>query len=228
MSVRVATAAALVLALGPVFGAQAPADDPMWLRLSNAVSRVRAVEAGSEPRLALERYATVMSRDIAVMKEALDRRGRPIADPFRKSVDLDSEALERITDGKPSIQRVVFVVGGVAEDLSVKARAVFENDSKGGVQVVDVSAWTSDGQVVRHGKEVWYTPWAYRDGPSKDDRFPTNSSPSVKPLSSGKYEMWSAEPGGHPRGARTPVEVGPNGQTTWKVDLPVPQAAPRP
>lgn len=221
MPVRVAAAVVMVLAVGSGFGAQAPADDPMWHRLSNAVARVRAIEVGGEPRTVLARYATDMSRDISAMGEAL--RGHAVADPFRKSVDLDSEALEGITDGKSPIQRVVFVVGGVAEDLSVKARAVV--GAKGAGQTVDVSVWTKDGLVVRHGKEVWYTPWAYRDGTSKNDRFLNNSSPSVKKLSSGKYEMWSAEPSGHPTGARKPVEVGPGNPP---VDLPVPPAGTRP
>lgn len=185
---------------------------------ASALSDVRLQTPEQQSRLAS--HAGRMMKDIRTIETAT--RERKISDAFRKSLDLDTEALGRVRTGAVP-DRVLVVAGAVADDLGIKAEYV--QQGKGDVDDVAVSAWTRSGSDVRNGYEVWYVPSAHADNQSRYSRFPGISSPTQQPLAPGGYLMWSQQ--GPALGERKPVDVGKGGQRQTSVDLPIPTAAGR-
>ena len=107
-----------------------PAQDPVdsLARLSVAASKVHDIPMErSEDRQRLDDYADRIKKDVHTLAGSV----KGFTDSFRKSLDLDADALDRVTRERPTPDRALFVCGAVAGDLGVKVSYVVAQKGKG-------------------------------------------------------------------------------------------------
>jgi hypothetical protein len=142
---------------------------------------------------------------------------------FQDSVRFDQEALailaRRVESSESISDRDTLRAHDATQDLELKTSWMRQQSS--GSPVVDVKVNTLDqkGNGVP-SCEVWYVPYAWKDDPSRRERFDKLSTPTAKALPVGRYEMWTRKL--KREGERRPVSPGDDGKKTKEVDLPAP------
>jgi hypothetical protein len=181
-------------------------------------------EGESVENLTLEREETIfveLKNGRALAPQLL---GTALPKDFQDSVSFDQEALavlaRRVESGESISDRETTRANDAVQDLEMKSSWVEQRPS--GSPMVEVKVNTLDqknGEAP--GCEVWYVPYAWRDTPSRWERFDRLSTPTAKALPVGRYEMWTRK--SEREGEHRPVSPGDDAKKTKEVDLPAPK-----
>jgi|SoiMetStandDraft_5_1073268.scaffolds.fasta_scaffold125187_2 hypothetical protein len=208
-------------AFGIVAGQQVPEATQVLQQIAGAAESLRGY-GPAEPaeQKTIQEQSTRISKNADLLRNLLQKR--QVSNSFRRTLQQDASALDRLKEKKPPARTVVVTTTGVADDLDAKARYV--GAPIWGAQVADapVRARTKSGNREEPGYRVWYVIRGVADDPNEFSPFPRLSTPTDHDLPPGAYLMWTRRPEGGPEGVKTPVDVGKPGQPQTEVDLPVP------
>lgn len=202
---------------GPSGMAQS-ASTSVYKSLFEAINRVRDSDFGPFQEKVSDLWLK-MIMDASTLA-SLHQTNEPMPDLYRRSLELDSKALDRIStpDSSLNVEARFGICEGVTIDLSAKVKASKKTQKP--YPLITVTATTLDGSAPKQGYEVWCVVEAWRDDPAKQERFNKLSTPTDKILAPGYYVMWTCK--SKKDGDKKPVKVEGASFDKQGVDLPVP------
>lgn len=201
---------------------QVPANHSAILaQIAGTAEALRNYDAAPEDVRMIQVQTMRISQGARSLQERL--RDRTVSDLFRRTLQQNALALDRLKAKRPEPREAIRTTTGVADDLEIKATYVSATAGTGQVPDAPVMARTKRGNTEERGFRVWYVVRGAASDPNAPLPFPQLSTPTEHQVPPGGYFMWTRRPDGTgPVGERIPVDVGKPGHPKTEVDLPVP------